>query len=86
MNRSVTLAGVALACLALGGCSTTNADPAAFVKAFGEAYSHCERLVSYSASVGALNPSSGATINGQIRCPPQTQAPAVPPTSPPGGT
>jgi hypothetical protein len=85
MNRSVTLAGVALACLGLGGCATGNSDPAAFIKAFGEAYSHCERLVSYSASVGALNPGSGATVNGQIRCPAK-EAPAAEPTPPPGGS
>lgn len=85
MKRSVILAGVALACLGLGGCATGNSDPAAFIKAFGEAYSHCERLVSYSASVGALNPGSGATVNGQIRCPAK-EAPAAAPQSPPGGT
>lgn len=85
MKRSVILAGVAVACLGLGGCATGNSDPAAFIKAFGEAYNHCERLVSYSASVGALNPGSGATVNGQIRCPAK-EAPAAAPPAPPGGT
>lgn len=84
MKRAILLAGAVLACLSLGGCATGNTDPAAFVKAFGDAYAHCERLVSYSASVGALNPGSGATINGQIRCPAK-EAPAAPPTPPPGG-
>ena len=82
MKRSVILAGVALACLALGGCATGNTDPAAVLKALGDTYSHCERIVTYQASVGALNPASGATISGQVRCPPRTTEPATPP----GGT
>lgn len=84
MKRAILFAGAALACLSLGGCATGNADPTAFVKAFGDAYAHCERLVSYSASVGALNPGSGATINGQIRCP--AKAITAEPATPPGGT
>lgn len=82
MKRSVILAGVALACLALGGCATGNTDPAAVLKALGDTYAHCERIVTYQASVGALNPASGATISGQVRCPPRTAEPATPP----GGT
>jgi hypothetical protein len=85
MKRALLMGAAAVACLGLGGCATGNSDPAAFIKAFGEAYSHCERLVSYSASVGALNPGSGATVNGQIRCPAK-EAPAAAPQSPPGGT
>lgn len=85
MKRSVILAGVALACLGLGGCATGNTDPAAVLKALGDTYAHCERIVTYQASVGALNPASGATISGQVRCPPR-EAPAVPPIAPPGGT
>lgn len=85
MKRALLTGAAAVACLSLGGCATGNSDPAAFIKAFGEAYSHCERLVSYSASVGALNPGSGATVNGQIRCPAK-EAPAAEPTPPPGGS
>lgn len=85
MNRSVILAGVALACLALGGCATGNADPAAFIKAFDDAYGHCERQGSWTVSVGMLNPSSGASATGNWRCPPK-EAPAAPPAAPPGGT
>lgn len=85
MKRAILVAGVAAACLALGGCATGNTDPAAVLKALGDTYAHCERIVTYQASVGALNPASGATISGQVRCPPR-EAPAVPPTAPPGGT
>lgn len=85
MKRAILLAGAALACLSLGGCATANTDPAAVLKALGDAYAHCERIVSYQASVGALNPASGATISGQVRCPPKTEAPAAAPTPPPGG-
>lgn len=85
MKRAILFAGAALACLSLGGCATANTDPAAVLKALGEVYGHCERIVSYSASVGALNPGSGATINGQVRCPAK-DATAAAPVSPPGGT
>jgi hypothetical protein len=37
------------------------------LRALGENYGHCGRLVRYSASVGAFNPGSGATISGQVR-------------------
>lgn len=80
--KRILFAGAAIAAaLSLSACSSVNSDPAALVKALGEAYSHCERLVSYSASVGALNPGSGATVNGQIRCPAKAE-----PTPPPGGS
>lgn len=81
MKRAIILASAALACLSLSACATANTDPAAVLKALGEAYGHCERIVSYSASIGALNPGSGATINGQVRCPPKTPS-ASPEPSP----
>ena len=84
MKRALLLGAAAVACLSLGGCATANTDPAAVIKAFGDAYSHCERLFSYSASVGALNPGSGAMVNGQIRCAAK-EAPAAEPRPPPGG-
>lgn len=85
MKRTIILIGGVAACLSLSACSTVASDPAAVLKALGDNYAHCERIVSYSASVGALNPASGATISGQVRCPPKTEAPAVAPTPPPGG-
>lgn len=84
MKRAI-LAACAVASVALAGCATGNTDPAEVLRALGENYAHCERLVSYSASVGAFNPGSGATISGQVRCPPKT-APAAEPATPPGGT
>jgi len=83
MKRFLLLGAAAVACLSLSACSTVASDPAAILKALGDNYAHCERIVSYSASVGALNPASGATISGQVRCPPKTVAE---PTPPPGGS
>ncbi len=83
MKHAFILVGASLAGPTLSGCVTANTDPAAVLKALGEAYDHCERIVSYSASIGALNPGSGATINGQIRCPPKTPSAS---TSSPGAT
>lgn len=84
MKRALILGAAAVACLGLSACSTVASDPAAVLKALGDNYAHCERIVSYSASVGALNPASGATISGQVRCPPK-EAPAAAPTPPSGG-
>ena len=82
MKRALLMGAAAVAFLSLGGCATGNTDPAAVLKALGDTYAHCERIVTYQASVGALNPASGATISGQVRCPPRSGETA----SPPGGT
>lgn len=83
MKRVLIGAAVAAACLAMSACSTT-ADPAKILETLGSNYAHCERTVNYTATVGALNPASGATVSGSVRCPPKTAAPAtgVPITDP----
>lgn len=63
--------------MSLAGCMTGKADPVAVLDALGRNYAHCERTVSYAATVGPVNPSSGATINGTVRCPAQPTPLAV---------
>lgn len=81
MKRAIMLAACAVTSLSLSACIKGNTDPAAVLKVLGETYAHCDRVVIYQASIGALNPASGATVSGQVHCPPK-----VDPATPPGGT
>lgn len=84
MKRALFLGAATAACLSLSACASVNSDPAAVLKALGDAYAHCERSVTYTASVGALNPASGAQISGTVHCPPKVDTDQ--PTPPPGGS
>lgn len=79
--RVTLFAASATAAVGLSGCSTLTGgqgDPLAVLEALGKLYGHCERTVTYAASVGPLNPGSGATVNGSVRCP-ATTLPSGPP-------
>lgn len=67
------LLSLGLLAVSLSACASTS--PVAVLEVLGKTYAHCERTVTYSASVGPLNPSSGGQINGTVRCPPVTSAP-----------
>lgn len=66
---------IALGAAALSLSACASASPEDVLRVLGEAYGHCERTVTYSASVGPLNPSSGGQINGTVKCPPAAPAP-----------
>lgn len=70
MLKAIALSAAALS---LSACASTS--PVAVLEVLGKTYAHCERTVTYSASVGPLNPTSGGQINGTVRCPPAAPAP-----------
>lgn len=57
-----------LAAASLSGCAS--ASPVEVLEVLGRTYAHCERTVTYSASIGPLNPASGGQISGVVKCPP----------------
>ena len=61
------------AVLSLGGCAT--ADLNATLDTLAKNYAHCERTVNYTATVGPINPASGAMVSGTVHCPAQPEAP-----------
>lgn len=80
MKRSVTLAGVALACLSLGACSSLDAalQPGGVGEKVLTNLEGCHR--EYSGAIGA-----GVTGSFRIVCDPDPELPGKP-TTPPGGT
>ena len=76
-----------LAALPLAACNTANqAAATSFLHGIAQDYAPCERTVTYAASVGAMNPGSGAQIQGTIHCPPHdptTGKPIDPTPAPP---
>lgn len=66
---------LALGAAALSLTACASASPVEVLEVLGKAYGHCERTVTYSASVGPLNPASGGQINGTVKCPPAAPAP-----------
>ena len=73
MKKLAPLASLSCLLLLAGGCAST--DPSKVLDALGRNYAHCERTVTYSAAIGPLNPGSGATISGTVRCQPAEAAP-----------
>ena len=79
----------ALALLPLGACNTTNATSVdSFITTLSN--TNCHVTGSFSATVGAVNPGSGATLTTMIDCPnggaPNTKAPAPVVLVPPAPT
>lgn len=80
MKASRILAAVAVAALALNtaACATKAADPVAVLDALGRNYAHCDRDVQYAATIGPVNPASGASVTGRVHCPAQPVGVATP--------
>lgn len=76
MTRIHTVFSAAAITLAvsLSGCATGQSPDAAerTIRAFGEAYAHCERHFTYTAGVGIMAP--GVQISGSIDCKPRPVA------------
>lgn len=71
MKRPIlaVMATVAITAAAgLGGCSSTKSLNSTLMT-LSKVYAHCHHTVSYSASIGPMNPTSGAQLQGQIDCP-----------------
>ena len=70
--RKLIFIGVAAASASLlAGCGTTTvASINSTLDTLAKDYAPCDRTVNYSASVGAMNPGSGAQVQGTIHCPP----------------
>jgi len=73
--RLATLASAIAAALLVTGCAQ---GPEKVLETLGRNYAHCERTVTYTASVGPLNPTSGAIVTGTVSCQPQA-APTIAP-------
>lgn len=76
----LTMAG-ALACL-LSGCVSAGSLNAT-LDTLARNYAHCERTVTYMATMGPINPASGAQISGTVHCPPVSVAPPTASPIPP---
>lgn len=78
---------IAAACFAIGlgvsGCSST-AQLNATLDTLSRNYAPCDRTLHYAFQAGAMNPGSGAIVQGDIHCPPHNPdgtpiaAPAAP--------
>lgn len=80
MRPSLFLAVVLV--VPLAACANTS-GAVNLINAVETNLNHCHHTVTYSASVGALNPGSGATVQGNIDCPAASPAPTTPATPTP---
>lgn len=76
-RRGLALA-ILIATLPLGACANTK-GAVDFVNAVETNLNHCHHTVNYQLSVGALNPGSGAQVQGTVDCPAIPPAPAPTP-------
>jgi outer membrane lipoprotein SlyB len=72
--RVLLLAAAAVMSCTLGGCANTS-GAVNLLNTLEQNYAHCHHTVTYNATVGAMNPGSGAMVQGTIDCP------AIPPAA-----
>lgn len=72
-HRHFIAAALIAATLPLGACASTS-GAVNLINAVEKNLDHCHHTVTYAASVGAMNPGSGAQIQGTIDCPATSDA------------
>lgn len=77
-------AGLTLACLSLGACSSLGQQGSAdLLKQLDQNFAQCDRHITFQAGVGVITP--GAAVSGSVDCKgnglatPSVAAPVVPP-------
>ena len=73
--KALAFLALAVAASALCGCETVAKNLPVTIDALDKAYGHCQRDVTFHASAGALNPSSGVEVSGKYSCAPKASAP-----------
>lgn len=81
VRHGLMFALLAAAALPLGACGTTS-GAVNLINAVEKNLDHCHHTVTYAASVGAMNPGSGAQIQGTIDCPAVSPTPVAPTPAP----
>lgn len=77
MRRALLLAGVGAAALSLAGCASSQSASSldSFITTMSK--TNCHVTLSTSASVGVMNPGSGAQFQAQADCPNGALAPTA---------